>query len=41
MKWSMVYIIEAETAAEAKRIAWERFKSNPHKKFFEIQADKN
>lgn len=40
MKWSEEYTVQATTAAEAKRIAWERFKKNPPKKLFELLADR-
>lgn len=40
MKWSKDYKIKATSAAEAKRIAWEKFKSNPGKSLFEILAEK-
>lgn len=40
MHWSMDYEVKACSAAEAKRLAWEKFKKNPPKKCFEILADK-
>ena len=40
MKWSKDYKIKATSAAEAKRIAWEKFKRNPGKSLFEILAEK-
>ena len=40
MTWSMEYTVRATTKAEAKRIAWNRFKRNPPKRCFEILAYK-
>lgn len=39
MKWSKECKVRATTAAEAKKIAWERFKKNPSKGLFELLAD--
>lgn len=39
MKWSQDYMVRATTIAEAKKIAWERFKKNPPKGLFELLAD--
>lgn len=41
MKWSIDYNIKASSIAEARKLAWERFKKNPPKKLFELSADKN
>jgi hypothetical protein len=41
MKWSMDYTVKANSMAEAKKIAWERFKNNPPKSCFEILADRD
>lgn len=40
MKWSMDYTVKANSMAEAKKIAWEKFKNNPPKSCFEILADR-
>lgn len=39
MKWSKDVTVRAFTQAEAKKIAWERFKKNPPKWLFELLAD--
>jgi hypothetical protein len=38
MKWSVIKLVTAKTAAEAKRKAWKKFR--PAKKNFELLADK-
>lgn len=40
MKWSKDYTVKANSLAEAKKIAWDKFKSNPPKSCFEILADR-
>lgn len=39
MKWSHDSTVRASTLAEAKKIAWERFKKHPPKGLFELLAD--
>jgi len=41
MKWTEEYVVRANTAAEAKRKAWERFKKRPPKTCFAFLADRD
>lgn len=41
MKWSEEYLIKANSASEARKKAWEKFKKNPPKKLFELMVDEN
>lgn len=38
MKWSIDYIVEASSQAEAQQKAWEKFKKKPPKKLFELMV---
>lgn len=40
MKWSIDYAVMADSEAEAKKVAWEKFRKSLPKKSFEILADK-
>ena len=40
MTWSQDYKVKASTAEEARKKAWDKFKANPPKKDFKINAEK-
>jgi hypothetical protein len=40
MKWSKNYTVKAESISEAKKLAWDKFKTNLPKSCFSVLIDK-